>query len=133
MAIKYDVFREWLPSITDGSKPYLYGKDVTLEPFMLLRALSHFEDCLPYSNLANEKMNGKIDGKLLYDFLFYGIQKKKRWGGKWGKMEKESADLELIKRAFGCNKNIAKDYLRILEKNGELENLRRDYDEGGRK
>lgn len=134
--IKFDLFSEWLASVLDGTVPHIYNnsveQDVKNEDFMLLRSLSQFEDCLAYSNLANEKMNGKIDPKLLYDFLFYAIPKKKRYSGKWGKAVKEPEHIEVIARAFNCNRERAKEYSTLISKEN-LEQLVRDFTDMGGK
>ena len=134
--IKFDLFSEWLGSIIDGSHPHIYNnsveQDIKNEDFMLLRSLSQYEDCLPYANIANEKMNGKIDPKLLYDFLFYAIPKKKRWSGKWGKVTNEDENIEVICKAFDCNRDRAREYLGLIPQD-QLEQLVKDYtDFGGR-
>lgn len=134
--IKYDLFKEWLPSVVEGKGGHLYSnvaeQDVKNEDFMVLRALSHYQDCLPFASLANEKMNGKIAPKLLYDFLFYGIPKKKRFSGKWGHAFKEAKELEVVKKAFKCNNARAKEYMELMDKE-VLKQLVKDYtNEGGR-
>lgn len=132
--LKFDLFKEWLPSILDGSKPYLYNNvpedDVTGEDFMLCRALSQYGDCIGVANIANQKLQGKVSSRLLYDFLFYAVPKKKRYSGKWGKQAKEIKEAEAIKKAFSCNDVRAKEYLALMNKK-DVERLVKDYTEEG--
>lgn len=133
--IKFDLFKEWLPSIIDGKVPYLYKNvpenDVKGEEFMLLRALSQYEDCVGVANLANEKMHGKLPAKLLYDFLFYAIPKKRRFSGKWGKQGKRPDDIEILQRAFNLNYTRAVEYMELMS-DEDFKALVKEYtDEGG--
>lgn len=134
--IKFDLFKEWLPSIVDGTKPYLYNdvpeQDVTDEDFMLCRALSYYADCLGFANIANQKLNGKVSSRLLYDFLYYAVPKKKRYSGKWGKQAKELKEAEAIKKAFGCNNARAREYLMLMSKESIKEIVDAYTNEGGR-
>lgn len=134
--LKFDLFKEWLPSVLDGTKPYLYNNvpehDVSDEDFMLCRALSQYGDCIGLANVANQKLQNKVDHKLLYDFLYYAVPKKKRWSGKWGKQAKEMKEVEVVKKAFCCNNARAREYLALMDKQS-IEQLVKDYtDEGGR-
>lgn len=133
--IKFDLFKEWLPSITDGKVGYLYTgvaeNDVSAEDFMILRALSQYQDCVNITNLANEKLHGKVPSKLLYDFLFYGIPKKRRYSGKWGKQGKQAQELEVIQKAFKCNAKIAKEYLDLMTEKAIAEIVKEYTDIGG--
>lgn len=132
--LKFDLFKEWLPSILDGKVGYLYANvaenDVTAEDFMLLRALSQYQDCVGIANIANEKLHNKVASKLLYDFLFYGVPKKKRYSGKWGKQTKQIKELEVIQQAFQCNTKVAKEYMELIPKD-ELKALVKEYTDFG--
>lgn len=116
--IKFDLFKEWLPSIIDGKVSYIYAhvaeNDVSNEDFMILRALSQYQDLVGIANLANEKLHGKTPSKLLYDFLYYSIPKKRRFSGKWGKQGKKMAELEIVAKAFNCNQARAKEYVGLM-------------------
>ena len=135
MAIKFDLFKEWIPSITDKKGRYLYSgvadNDVSEEIYMICRVLSQYEDCLPFANIVNQKMSDKIDGKLSYDFLYYIIPKYKRAFVTWGKTKKEMEDVELVKKAFSCNNERAKEYLNLIFPE-QLEKMRSNFDTGGR-
>ena len=135
MAIKFDLFKEWIPSITDKKGRYLYSgvadNDVSEEIYMICRVLSQYEDCLPFANIVNQKMSDKIDGKLSYDFLYYIIPKYKRAFVTWGKTKKEMEDVELVKKAFNCNNERAKEYLSLISPE-QLEKMRSNFDAGGR-
>ena len=135
MAIKFDLFKEWIPSITDKKGRYLYSgvadNDVSEEIYMICRVLSQYEDCLPFANIVNQKMSDKIDGKLSYDFLYYIIPKYKRAFVTWGKTKKEMEDVELVKKAFNCNNERAKEYLNLIFPE-QLEKMRSNFDTGGR-
>lgn len=135
MAIKFDLFKEWIPSITDKKGRYLYSgvadSGVSEEIYMICRVLSQYEDCLPFANIVNQKMSDKIDGKLSYDFLYYIIPKYKRAFVTWGKTKKEMEDVELVKKAFNCNNERAKEYLNLISPE-QLEKMRSNFDTGGR-
>ena len=99
---------------------------------MLCRALSQYSDCLGIANIANQKLHGKVSSRLLYDFLFYAIPKKKRYSGKWGKQAKELKEVEVVKKAFACNNARAREYLMLMSKE-DIKQLVKDYtDVGGR-
>lgn len=78
---------EFIGSIND--KKYLM---VTPEverqyvPFIVNRGLSNFIDAMPYVHFLNQHPN--LPNKMQYDYLYYGLRKMKRFGGKWAKLEK---------------------------------------------
>lgn len=61
--------------------------------FMVNRGLSYFPDTIMYANQTNGY--SFLDNRLQYDFLFYGVTKRKRFS-KWAKKEPTADTIRLI-------------------------------------
>ena len=98
-------------------------------PYMVNRGLSYFIDTVMFANEMNVRHT--MSPKMQYDFLFHSIRKKKRFS-KWHKREKDSADLELVKRAYSYNRERAEEALDLLS-DEDLKALRESMKTGGLK
>lgn len=82
-------------------------------PFMINKAMSQNKDT---ALLANELNKAAVDDKQMhYDFLFWSVPARKRYG-KWAKAEPNNeALLNGIKLEFGCSTRIAKRYEKSMK------------------
>lgn len=88
-------------------------------PFMVNKGFSYFPDSILHAN----EMNSHADLPKNAQFLYYKetLRSAKRFS-KWSKLDKND-DLDIIKKIYQCNNEVAKQYIRILTEN-QLENLR---------
>ena len=98
--------------------------------FMINRAfMQHIDTVL----LANEMNKSSVSNEMHHDFLYYSIDKKRRYG-KWAKATDEDLELiEFLQTKYCINKDVAEEYLKLSDKNEliELKKLSEQY--GGRK
>jgi hypothetical protein len=81
-------------------------------PFMVNRGLSYFPDTLSFAQ--NMNINGGLDNKLQFDYLFYSIRKNsKRLKGGWGKKDK-SEKINTIMEYYQCNRKRAIEISKII-------------------
>lgn len=52
-------------------------------PFVVNRSLSSFIDTMPFLDFLNR--HSGLPNKMQYDYLYHGLRKMKRYGGKWNK------------------------------------------------
>ena len=96
-------------------------------PFIVNRSLSYHSDCIMYANEVNRRHF--LDKKLQNDFLLNTIRSSKRPFAKWVKSEK-SADVDLIKLAYGLSDSKAIESLRLISEK-DITLLREKFDIGG--
>src|ERR1017187_5798615 len=82
-------------------------------PFFINRGLSQHVDCILFANEMN--MNGHLDNRLQYDYLFHSIRKMKRTFGKWAK-RKDNEAIQAVSQYYEVNLRRAKEYVAILSK-----------------
>jgi hypothetical protein len=97
--------------------------------YMVNRGLSYFIDTVMFANEMN--CRPEMSTKMQYDFLYHSVRKKKRFS-KWFKREKDSKDLELVKKAYSYNRERAEEALELLS-NDDLKALRKSMKTGGLK
>ena len=97
-------------------------------PFLTNRALSYHKDCVLWVNEVNTRYSMPED--MQYEFLYGTISKKKRFGGKWAKQQKDE-DIELISQYYQVNIRRAAEILSLINKD-ELENIKSNTFKGGR-
>lgn len=109
-----------------NNKNYILDEDNEheLNSFMLNRGFSFFPDTI---FLANEANVLNLSGKNHYDFLYYTVDKKKRFS-KWFKEEKND-DVDFIMEIFDITANKAKEYLSVLS-DEDLQELKDIYMKG---
>jgi len=98
------------------------------QSFIINRGLSLFPDTVLFANEMN--IANSLSNRMKYDFLRFGIRKKKRYS-KWPKKIKNE-DINLIKQSYGYNDRKAYDVLKILNKE-QLQILREELFQGGTK
>lgn len=67
--------------------------------FPVNRALSYHMDCILLVNELNQRSSYVPSNQMNYDFLLNTLDKKKRWGVKWGKIEKNDA-VDAVMKVF---------------------------------
>lgn len=94
------------------NKEYIYSDDTSAEysAYMINRAMSNHPDCLFLANEMNKY--SQVPNNSQYDFYFYSVPKKKRYG-KWAKAEKVP-QLELIMEVYGYSRAKAEQVLDLL-------------------
>lgn len=97
--------------------------------FPVNRALSYQMDCILLVNELNQRSQ-YVSNQMAYDFLLNSIDKKKRWGVKWGKVEKNDA-IEAIMKVFTYSRERAMEVIPILSPE-QLSNIVDTASGGGR-
>lgn len=101
----------------NNTKQHLMQDDPLAEreyvPYLTNRSLSNFSDTLFAANAMNT--NHLLDRRMQYDYLFYSVTKKRRYG-KWNKPEYNNRiEIDAIKAVFGYSEKKAKQAFRILK------------------
>lgn len=124
---------DFVKSATE-TKEYMFNEDTSSEyqSYIINRALSNIPDCLFFANEMN-RWGSNIPEKQQYDFYFYSLDKKKRYGG-WNKVEKNE-DLELVMDSYGYSRQKAEQVISLLtedqltqmrnQNGGRIKNYRR--------
>ena len=98
---KFNVF-DFVNDINFG-KQYLYADDTASEydPYTLNRAMTIFTDTFVAGEFLN--MNYHLDKRMQHDYLFYSVQKRKRWkqGGWLKRSDSEKKELKILKDVAG--------------------------------
>lgn len=81
-------------------------------PFIVNRAFSYNKDSVHFANEMNRLNN--VDKDMQYDFWYYGLPKKKRYG-RWKKNDDDKESLEKIKQLYNYSYAKAKAVLPILK------------------
>lgn len=124
-------------SINFGKDPLPLDKqEFKYEKWRTNSALSNNIETIMYANEMN--LNYHISDKMHYDYLFYSIRKKKRFGAKKTEMDKqlekelkqESEKLALISEYYKYNKVKSKAVLKILTES-QLKIIKNRLEKGG--
>ena len=97
-------------------------------PFIINRGLSYFKDTVLFANEMNTKNH--VPPRMQYDFYRNIVTPKKRFS-KWGKKEKTSNSIDIIKKAYNYSQEKAESVYKILTSN-QIKQLKQIYDKGGR-
>ena len=95
--------------------------------FMINRALSFGADTCLFANEMN--INSNIPKEWQYDFLYYGIPKKKRYN-RWIKFDKID-NIDVIMENYNCSFQKAIEYSKILTEE-QIEELKKRLNRGGK-
>ena len=95
--------------------------------YIVNKVMSAFPDTLLFANEINQLHY--LDKKLQYDFLIYGVRKKKRFS-KWMKASKLK-NLEYIREYYGYNNEKARFALELLTKD-QLDIIKQRLSRGGK-
>lgn len=82
-----------------------------LDTFMVSRGLSMDRNTVLFANDLNF---GQLDKKLIYDYFFFSIEKRKKNWTPWIKKEKSDNVRELVQQAMNCSAERAESYIKIL-------------------
>jgi len=125
-----DLWKQIIPNILKEDKP-LEFENINKEynPWLVNSACSYYMDTILFANEMNR--NPHLDKQLQYDFLFYGIKKKKRSYSPWIKKEKESEYIDAIKELHSVSTKKAKEMLPIFNKE-QLKDLLKRTEKGGK-
>ena len=97
-------------------------------PFIINRGLSYFKDTAIFANEMNIR-NG-ISSRMQYDFYRNIITPKRRFS-KWGKKEKTSDDINIIKKLYNYSQEKAESVYKLLTKE-QIKELHKISHKGGR-
>ena len=108
-----DLFKEIVPSILQTKKDVFVNEldHKDYNPWIVNRALSFHQDCIPYVNQMN--LNPGIEKDMQYSYLLNTIRSMKRKFQPWQKTSTDK-DIEAVKTYFGYSNEKAKEALRIL-------------------
>jgi hypothetical protein len=124
-------------SINSGKQPLEIDKqEFKYNQWRTNQSLSNFLDTVLYANEMN--MNYHITDQMHYDYLFYSIKKKPRYGKKKDERDKklekaqkdEAEKLALISEYYKYNTVKSKAALRVLT-DSQLEIIKRRLEKGG--
>lgn len=116
-----------------------YGKQYKLEeddskayvPFMINRGLGQHIDCIMLANEMNKRPN--ISKLMHHDFLFHSVDSKKRYG-KWAKADDTDSDIiEFVMQHYLVNREIAIEYMSLLDRDDIKQMKLKSELKGGRK
>lgn len=120
---------DFLNSINYDKKPLLDNDEKAerlYPPFIVNKCLSYFPDTIFHANEIN--CNWQVEKKMQFDFLRFGIRKKKRFSP-WVKKEVQE-DIEIIKQVYGYTDAKAQEVLNILGP-GDMDLLKKSLEKGG--
>lgn len=123
---------DYVNSITLGKNNMMRGTEndtlaeKVYKPWVVNKALSYFVDTILVANDMN--IYHGLEKRAQYEYFINVIRRNKRWA-KWVK-DVESDDLDVVAKAYNCNPNVAREYLKILTKD-QLEQIRATMVEGG--
>jgi hypothetical protein len=96
----------------DEKTEYTFNPDESYSQYVINRGLSFNIDTIFFVHELNKYRRVRLSDKMHYDFLFFGIPKKKRYG-KWIKQDKTER-IDVICKYYECSIERAKEYLGIL-------------------
>jgi len=120
---------DFLGDISYG-KQYLLKPDTESEyvPFMINRGLAQHLDTILLAGEMNKMPH--LSKRMHHDFLFYSVDPRKRYG-KWVKADTTNEEeIAAVQKMFGCNREIALQYLTVLSKD-EVERMKEHFNDGG--
>lgn len=95
-------------------------------PWLSNLAFALYPDTILYANLMNQYSH--LDNRPQYEFYKYALRPKKR-KAKWVKNEDDEV-IEMVCDSFGCNSNVARQYISLLSPD-QLKAINKRYNKGG--
>ncbi len=122
---------DYLNDISTGKKYLLDENDSkNYNAFMINRGLGQHLDTILLANEMNKRYN--VSKLMHHDFLYYSVDAKKRYG-KWAKQDDTDLDLvAYIQQKYTINKNVALEYLELMDRD-ELKELKLESERKGGK
>ena len=108
---KRNVF-DYVKSIND--KKYIWDNfsDKEFDPYIINLAFSYYLDTLFFANEMNKYP--KLSNKQIYDFLYFGISKRKRWAN-WNKQDKNKQEIiRKLSEFYNISENEMSNIIRII-------------------
>jgi len=96
--------------------------------FLVNKALSYFPDTILHANIVNQYHS--LDNRPQYEFLLNSIRPQKRFA-RWVK-DAGDKELDVICATYGCNRNVAREYLPLLSSE-QLNLMEQQLETGGNK
>ena len=121
--------KDWLNSINQTKNNLIDETPDALKeyaPYIINRCLSGHIDCIMYANEMN--MRHALFDAAQFDYYKSVLRKRKRFS-KWPKADKD-INLDAIQEVYQCNRTVAKQYLKVLNKE-QLETIHDKINEGG--
>lgn len=103
------------------------GNEKLYNSFIVNRHLSYFPDTVFFAEDMNTISN--IDNRMRYEYLLNSIRSQKKRFVKWFKKEKVE-DLEIIIEYFGCSRQKAVEYQKILSEE-QMDEIKTKLIKGG--
>lgn len=126
---KFDLFGT-LNSISNKGYAFSEEDQSAYPPYMINRGLMQNLDTVLYANEMN--MNNQVTKEMHYDYLYYSISKKKRYG-KWAKPSKDNKELiDNIVEYYKINRNYALQYIKMVGEDELKKHLVKKMNQGGR-
>lgn len=110
--------------ISDSEQPEEIEKQYN--PYMVNRGFSFHLDAILHANEMNRLWHLPKDAQFTY---YMSALKSRNRTSKWPKAEK-STDLDNIQQTYQCNRNVAKEYLKLLSSEN-LQAINTIMDKGG--
>jgi|TARA_B100000497_G_scaffold124236_1_gene158396 hypothetical protein len=123
---------DYVKAVSDTKKDLMRGtENDTLaergyQPFLANKALSYHPDAILHANEMN--MLHHLDKKLQFDYYHSVLRRRKRFA-KWSKPE-DDENINIISSYYGCNKQVALQYLKILSTD-QIGRIKQKQEKGG--
>lgn len=121
---------DYLNDITTNKKYLLDESDnnKNYTPFMINRGLGQHLDTILLANEMNKRPG--LSKLMHHDFLWHSVDAKKRFG-KWAKQDDTDLDLvAYLQDKYVINKEVALEYMKLLDKD-ELKTLKLEHERKG--
>lgn len=115
-----------------STKDYSFTEEMNdgYQPFIINKGLMQHIDTILYANEMN--INHQVTKEMHYDYLYYSVSKKKRYG-KWAKASTDDKELiDDIVEYYKINRNYAEVYMRMVGRDRMIEHLKNKMNQGGR-
>lgn len=114
-------------------KKYLFSDDTesVYNSYIINQGLMQHVDTIMLANETNKM--GSVSKRFHHDYLFYSVEKGKRFG-KWAKADKSEEELlQLIMNKYTINREVAIGYLRLMSDEDKQQLINLNNEKGGRK
>jgi hypothetical protein len=114
-------------------KKYLFSDDTesAYNSFIINQGLMQHIDTVMLANETNKM--GSLPKRFHHDYLFYSVDKSKRFG-KWAKQDKSDEELlQLVMNKYTINREVAIGYLRLMSDEDKQQLINLNNEKGGKK